>query len=247
MIPENEAGSIAAVRARIAQACAACGRDPDTVRLVAVSKTVGPAVIRAFHRAGQVIFGENRAQDLRDKARALADLPDLRWHFIGTIQTNKVKYLYPIAELVHSVDRPEVVEAMAEFGRKTGRLCPFLLEFHISDEPSKHGFAPEEAEAVIRGVAARSDVRAVGLMGMAPFVADPGPVRAAFARLRAVFEASRAWEGPGYRATELSMGMSDDFPLAIEAGATLVRIGRAVFEPVVGAGVPPDPRAPEGG
>lgn len=216
------------VRGRIAAACAACGRDPASVRLVAVSKTAAAAAIRRFAAAGQPAFAENRAQDYRDKQGALADL-GLEWHFIGSIQTNKIKYFYKTAALVHSVDRRELIEAFAAWGRKSGRCCPFLLEVHISDEASKHGFAPGEVLGEVRALAGRDDLDCRGLMGMAPFVDDPAVVRAAFAKLGALFRASREVSGPGYRAQELSMGMSDDFPLAIAEGATLVRIGRALF------------------
>ncbi len=227
--PSDPAVPLAAVRARIEQATRDCQRRPEEVRLVAVSKTVDASTIRQYHAAGQRDFAENRAQSFRDKAAALADLADLRWHFIGNIQTNKIKYFYPHACLVHSVDRPEVIEAMADWGRRTGRQCPFLLEVHIADETSKHGFAPEQLLDVIQSIATRTDVQVVGLMGMAPFVDDAGVVRHAFVRLRRLFEASRKLVGPGYQARELSMGMTDDFPLAIAEGATIVRIGRAVF------------------
>lgn len=217
------------VQERVNEAARRAGRDPAAITLVAVSKTVGPEVIREMHTAGQAVFGESRPQSLRDKARDLAAL-SLRWHFIGPLQTNKIKYVYPVAELVHSVDRQELLAAFSEAAEKAGRRCPCLLEVHISDEPTKRGFGCDEVLSVIRAVRddPRLDIR--GLMGMAPFVQDQAIIRGAFRRLAELFRASRELAGPAYRPEALSMGMTDDFPIAIEEGATLIRIGRALFE-----------------
>ncbi|NLI79646.1 MAG: YggS family pyridoxal phosphate-dependent enzyme [Candidatus Riflebacteria bacterium] len=222
------AANLRQVRERIAEAARRAGRDPAGIRLVAVSKTVEADVIRALVAAGHTLCGESRPQVLRDKARLLADTP-VRWHFIGPLQSNKIKYVYPVAELVHSIDRPDLLDAFAEWARRTGRRCPCLLEVHISDEATKQGFDPQEVLGVIERIRDNPDLDVQGLMGMAPFVPEEAPVRAAFRRLAGLFEASRALEGRGYRARELSMGMTDDFPLAVEEGATIVRIGRAVF------------------
>ncbi len=216
------------IQDRIAQAARAAGRDPAAVQLVAVSKTVDTPVIAELLAAGHTLCGESRPQVLRDKARALAGTP-VRWHFIGPLQTNKIKYVYPVAELIHSVDRPELLDALRAWARKTGRRCPCLLEVHVSGEPTKQGFGPDEVLPVIAGLRTDPDLDVRGLMGMAPFVPEEGPVRAAFRRLAELFRASRDLEGPAYRAQDLSMGMTDDFPIAIEEGATLVRIGRALF------------------
>jgi hypothetical protein len=205
------------------------GRNPLDITLVAVSKTVGPDEIVQLLDQGQVILGENRPQALRDKAKD-PRLARARWHFIGNLQTNKMKYVYPVAELVHSVDRLELVEEFGNWFRKTGRKCPFLLEVHISDETSKSGFAPDEVMKVIQSLKDRDDIDVRGLMGMAPFVDDETVVRGAFRRLAALLAETRACEGGGYRAQTLSMGMSDDFHLAIEEGSTMIRVGRALFE-----------------
>jgi pyridoxal phosphate enzyme (YggS family) len=185
-------------------------------------------VVAELLAAGHTVCGESRPQALRDKARALAGRP-VRWHFIGPLQTNKIKYVYPIVELIHSVDRPELLDALRQWARKTGRRCPCLLEVHISDEPTKQGFAPDEVLSVIAGLRNDPDLDVRGLMGMAPFVSEEAPVRSAFRRLAELFRASRDLGGPAYHAQELSMGMTDDYPIAIEEGATIVRIGRALF------------------
>jgi len=228
------AGNLESVQRRIALAATRSGRRPVDVRLVAVTKSVGLPQMQELYRCGQNVFGENRPQALRDRVRDLAEL-DIHWHFIGNLQSNKIKYVYPVAELVHSVDRLELIDVFGEWFRKTGRKCPCLLEVHIADEDSKSGFPPEEILEVIRAVAGREDVKVVGLMGMAPFVENEMVVRAAFRRLAMLFSHSLALEGPGYQARELSMGMSSDFEWAVEEGATIVRVGTALFESSEGA------------
>jgi len=138
---------------------------------------------------------EGRPQVLRDKARDLADLP-LHWHFIGPLQSNKVKYVYPVAELVHSIDRPELLEEFAGWAARTGRRCPCLLEVHISGEATKQGFAPGEVPEVIRRFREDPNLDIRGLMGMAPFVEDQTVVRAAFRSLAELFRATRDLAGP---------------------------------------------------
>jgi len=220
--------NLQAVLDRIAAAAGRSGRPAQAVTLVAVTKTVEPAVMADLHRAGQAVFGENRPQALRDKSKALAPLP-IRWHMIGTLQSNKIKYVYPLVEMIHSVDRRDLLEEFPRWAEKTGRVCPCLLEVHISDEETKQGLAPEEVLGVIEACRERPGLDIRGLMGMAPFVDDPAVVRGAFRKLAGLFQASRALEGPSYHARELSMGMSDDFEIAIEEGATIVRVGRALF------------------
>ncbi|MFZ2959832.1 MAG: YggS family pyridoxal phosphate-dependent enzyme [Candidatus Ozemobacteraceae bacterium] len=216
------------VRERIASAAGRSGRVAEAITLVAVTKTVDAGIIRALALAGQTKFGENRPQILRDKSRLLADL-SVSWHQIGTLQSNKIKYVYPTVELVHSIDRPAIIDAFAEWAEKTGKCCPCLLEVHISDEESKQGFDPGEVLDVILKLRDRPGLDVRGMMGMAPFTEDRNIVRAAFKKLRRVFEESRQCEGRSYRAVELSMGMSDDFEIAVEEGSTMVRVGRALF------------------
>lgn len=216
------------VSAAIAAAEKRAGREPGSVKLVAVSKTVDESAIKEMFAAGQRVFAEGRPQVLRDKARNLADV-DLHWHFIGPLQSNKIKYVYPVAELVHSLDREELLLQFVEFAAKTGRKCPCLLEVHISDEETKQGFAADEVLEIVKKYRDNEHLDIVGMMGMAPFVAEEAVIRACFKKLADLFARSRELEGPGYHARELSMGMSNDFEIAVEEGATLVRVGTALF------------------
>jgi pyridoxal phosphate enzyme (YggS family) len=212
----------------ISAAAKNAGRNAEQVKLIAVSKTVDVEAIKEMHAAGQKVFAENRAQTLRDKHRILADLP-VEWHFIGPLQSNKIKYVYPVAALVHSIDREDILEQFIAWSKKTGRQCPCLLEVHISAEETKHGFAPEEVLDVIKKYNNNEHLNIVGIMGMAPFADDQQLIRKSFRKLAELFAKSKELEGKSYQAQELSMGMSGDFKIAIEEGATLVRIGTALF------------------
>jgi pyridoxal phosphate enzyme (YggS family) len=191
---------------------------PAGVTLVAVSKTQPAAAIREAYAAGQRDFGENYAQEWREKADALADLPDLRWHFIGGLQTNKVKYLAGRIAFVHTVDREELARELSRrFGQK-GAVARVFLEVNTGGEASKAGCAPEHAPALAAAIRSLPAVELVGVMGIPPPEDDPRPH---FRTLRALREAL------GVR--ELSMGMSGDWRVAIEEGATFVRLGTAIF------------------
>lgn len=216
------------IQAQIVAHAQAAGVNPGSVKLIAVSKTVDSRTIRAMHALGQVDFAENRPQMLRDKVRELADL-QIRWHFIGQLQSNKIKYVYPVAALVHSVDRRELLEEFCEWHQRTGRKCPLLLQVHISREAAKQGFACEEVLAVINEYSQSQHLDMRGLMGMAPLDGDEQTVSACFRELAELFAASRKHAGPAWKPEELSMGMSGDFHLAIAEGATMIRIGTALF------------------
>jgi PLP dependent protein len=220
------AESLAQVRHGIARACDVAGRDPSEVHLVAVSKTHPPEVIRAAHAAGQRDFGENYAQELRDKARALADLPDLRWHFIGRIQSNKARYIAPIAVRVHAVDSLEHARALAE--RAEGRPVACLVAVNVADEDTKSGVLPPDALSLCHALHALPGLDLKGLMTMPPPTADPEQAAPYFARLAELAARGRA---EGLPLVELSMGMTGDYPVAIRHGATWVRIGTALFGP----------------
>lgn len=224
------AQNLVGVKARIKSAAERVGRNPETITLVGVTKSVTTKEILELAACGQVIIGESRPQVIRDRMEELKDHRELKWHMIGSLQSNKIKYLYQNVELVHSLDRPELIEHFAEWFRKTGRKCPCLLEVHISEEESKRGFSPDRLSDFIRSIKDRQDVLICGMMGMAPFVEDRTVVRQSFKKLAMLFSASREIQGSGYQATHLSMGMSDDFELAIEEGSTMVRIGHALFE-----------------
>ena len=205
------------------------GRKSGSVRLLAVSKTVGSDKIQEMFDFGQRAFGENRPQSLRDKAKELEKLP-IEWHFIGHLQNNKIKYVYQVAALVHSIDRRELLDEFIDWAKKTGRKCPVLLEVHISGEEAKQGFEVEEVLDVIKDYRDNEFLDIRGMMGMALLDADNSLIRACFKKLADLFEQSKSLEGPAYKAMELSMGMSGDYQIAIEEGATIVRVGTALFK-----------------
>ena len=216
---------LAEVKQRIEEATRRAGRAPGSARLVAVSKGKPAEAIRAAFAAGQRDFGENYAQELIAKAEALSGLADLRWHAIGQLQRNKAKQVARVASVVHSVDR---VDLAGELDRRAGaasRAIDVLVEVNIAGEATKSGCAPGEAAAVLDAIAEASNLRAVGFMTMAPFFDDPELARPMFAALRAL----RDKLGGASALPELSMGMSHDFEVAIEEGATLVRVGTAIF------------------
>ena len=217
------------VKTEIINSMTESGRNPDSVKLLAVSKTVGSDKIKEMFDLGQRDFGENRPQVLRDKAKELENIP-INWHFIGHLQSNKIKYVYPVATLVHSIDCRELLEEFILWAKKTGKKCPVLLEVHISREEAKQGFDVDEVLDVISSYNNNDYLDIRGLMGMAPLDADEEKVRACFKELAGLFEKSKKLEGKSYKAQELSMGMSGDFPIAIAEGATIVRIGTALFQ-----------------
>ena len=221
------AANLAAVRTRLAAACRAAQREADAVQLLAVSKTHPAAAVRAAHAAGQRLFGENRVQELVAKARELGDLTDLRWHLIGSLQTNKVRDLLrvPGLAMVHSLDRVALADELQRALAPAGRRLEVLLQIHATDETTKHGCPPAAAAELLAHVLGRCPALAVcGVMAMGPLVGDALPVfRAVVAlrdRLRAQFALPLA---------TLSLGMSSDAEAAIAAGSTLVRLGTAVF------------------
>jgi pyridoxal phosphate enzyme (YggS family) len=214
---------VAAVRRAIAAAAARAGRDPAAVTLVAVSKGFGPEAVAAAAAAGVTDVGENRVQEALAKMAALGAL-GVRWHLIGRLQTNKVRLLGDRFHLIHAVDRPQLVEELA---RRLPGPQDVLMEVNVSGEASKAGVRPEGAADLARAIRASGRLRLRGLMTVAPAVADPEAARPCFVRLRQLRD--RLQEVLGAPLPDLSMGMSGDFPVAVEEGATLVRVGRAIF------------------
>ncbi len=207
---------------RVALAAVRSGRRPEEVVVVAVGKTFSPEILMTVYDAGHRDFGENRAQELSTKASVLP--ADVRWHFVGPLQRNKVRLVRPAVALLHSMDRVALGEAWL---KGPGTPPPVLVEVNIGEEPQKSGVSPDRASEVIgRLVELGVDVR--GLMTIPPRVETPGAARPYFRRMAALREALR-FEFP--QIDELSMGMSDDFEVAIEEGATLVRVGQAIFGP----------------
>lgn len=196
---------------------------PSTVQLVAVSKFKPVEDILAAYAAGQRDFGENRPQELAAKAQQLPK--DIRWHFIGHLQTNKLKMVLPYVTLIHSVDSERLLSAIDQAARLQGRRVDCLLEVHIAREATKQGFLPEEAEALARRIGDYPGIRLRGVMGMATFTDDTEVVRGEFRTLKAL--ADRLSDIPD--CDQVSMGMSEDWPIAVEEGTTLVRIGTFIF------------------
>ena len=196
---------------------------PSTVQLVAVSKFKPVEDIRLAYDAGQRLFGENRPQELAQKAKLLP--ADIQWHFIGHLQTNKVTLILPFVTLIHSVDSEHLLAEIDRQARALGKRVDCLLEVHIARETTKQGFLPEEAEALARHIGDYPNVRLRGVMGMATFTDDSAEVRQEFRTLKALSQ--RLSDIPD--CDQVSMGMSEDWRIAVEEGTTLVRIGTSIF------------------
>jgi len=215
------------VRSRIAAAARAAGRDPQDIRLLAVTKGFPPDVVRAGYALGQRAFGENYVQEATAKMRALADLPDIEWHLIGPLQRNKTRVAGEAFAWVETVARLDIAERLAA-ARAGARPLSICVQVNISGESAKSGVAPEGAVALALAVARLSQLSVRGFMGIAEETADVARQRALFRVLRQVFEDARA---AGLALDTLSMGMSADLEAAIAEGATLVRLGTALFGP----------------
>jgi len=211
--------SIKAIASRV-------GRDSQSVKLVLVTKQVDVERIRIAYDLGERDFGENRVQELLGKASALP--PDIRWHFIGRLQTNKVREVVGIAHLVHSVDSLRLAEKLEEEGRKSNMKISALIQCNTSGEQTKSGLAPEEIGKFLERAGDFGNIEFKGFMTMAPLGAKEEVVRKTFSELRKILESARK-KSPRFAWEHLSMGMSQDYEIAIEEGATLVRIGTAVF------------------
>jgi len=227
------AARLAAIRARIAAAAARAGRAPEVVRLVGASKLQPLEALRTACAAGLRRFGENRVQEGLAKAPALP--ADVEWHLLGPLQTNKVRAALRLFTVFHAIDRAAIAAALDTEAGALGRTVHGLLEVNLGGEPTKHGFAPAGLAAEVAPLAGLEHLRIVGLMTIPPPAGDAESARPWFARLRALgaeLNARPEWRG---RLTELSMGMSDDFEVAVEEGATYVRVGTLLF----GARTPP--------
>lgn len=221
------ADNITAVRARIGAALERSGRAGERVSLVAVTKTVPVERIREALAAGVTDLGENRLQEAAPKAEAIG--PGPTWHFIGNLQRNKVRHVVRFAELIHSVDRLSLLEEIDRRAARIGKVQRVLIELNVAGEESKSGAAPEGLDGIVRAAAGLSHVRIEGLMTMAPLVSDPESVRPVFRQTAAFFDKMSKTTAPNVEMTYLSMGMTDDFEVAIEEGSNMVRIGRAIF------------------
>ncbi|MCS7304523.1 MAG: YggS family pyridoxal phosphate-dependent enzyme, partial [Thermoguttaceae bacterium] len=217
---------------RIAEAARRSGRSPEQIRLVAVTKYVGPEEIRLLVQAGCGLLGESRPQALWAKAAALSDLP-VQWHLVGHLQRNKVARTLPLVQMIQSVDSLRLLEALNQQAAKLARPIPVLLEVNISSEPTKTGLPPQELEPILAQMPQFPYVQVHGLMTLAGLEGGLERARRDFAALRQLRDRLLPRCPEGVQLQELSMGMSGDFEVAIEEGATMVRIGTALFEGIL--------------
>jgi pyridoxal phosphate enzyme (YggS family) len=225
------ADNVAAIRERIARAAARVGRAPDTVTLMAVSKTVEPERIKEAYAAGLRIFGENRVQEFGDKAAALAGLKDIEWHLIGHLQSNKARKTAELFSAVDSVDSLRLAERLNQAAEQAGRKLAVLIEMKVGEEESKAGIPLDspELENVLSAAPKLMHLQIRGLMTVPPFTESPEGARPYFRVLRDLRDQIAARILPAVQMGVLSMGMSHDFEVAIEEGSTCVRVGTAIF------------------
>lgn len=218
-------------RATIAAAARRAGRSPEEVTIVAVTKAFPPEVVRAAVAAGLTHIGENRVQEARDKRAQLGELRGVTWHLVGHLQKNKAAAALHLFDLIHSVDSLELAQLLARRAEALGKVVPILLEVNVGGEATKFGFRlddPSPLYRTVEAVLALPPLRLEGLMTVAPICSDPEEVRPVFRRLRELRDVLRD-RYPDAPWSHLSMGMTDDYPVAVEEGATLVRLGRALF------------------
>jgi len=224
-VPDELAANLEVVRRTIAERAMRAGRDPASITLVAVTKTFPVARIREAIALGLTTLGENRVQEAVSKIDAIGTR-DAAWHLIGHLQTNKAKLIEGRFAMVQSIDRVEVVEAL---DRRLTRPLDVLIDVNVAEEPQKTGALPVDLPAIAQAVVAASQLRLRGLMTVAPMASDPEQVRPVFRRLRALRDETN--QRLGMALPVLSMGMTDDYPIAVEEGATMLRLGRALFGP----------------
>jgi hypothetical protein len=219
--------NIIQVRQRIAAAAARCNRSPDSVKLLAVTKTVAPELVQQAIKAGVTACGENYVQEAREKIGLIRE--KVQWHMIGYLQTNKAKYVVNLFDYIHSVDRLELAREIDKRAGLIGRKINILIEVNVSGEESKSGIETSRVLALIKDVSLLENLNVKGLMTMAPYSTNPENSRPCFSALKNLQQKIIQEGIAGIQMDELSMGMTDDFEIAIEEGATLLRIGRAIF------------------
>jgi len=224
MIP----ASVKMIRERIARCCERIGRDPVEVTLVAVAKTFPVEMVREVVQAGVGDIGENYVQELRHKREALGD-KDIRWHFVGHLQSNKARMVASFAHLIHAVDSVALARELDRRAREAGRVLDVLVEVNTTGEESKFGVRPDGAESLVRSMQPFPNLRIAGLMTIGPFLPDPEGSRPMFRLLRELRDSIAAVPQDNVTMRHLSMGMTGDFEVAIEEGATIIRIGTAIF------------------
>ncbi len=221
------ADRLATIQRAIAEAAERSGRDPATVRIVAVTKGIDRETVELAYRAGLRIFGENRVQEALQKFQTTPLPSDAELHLIGSLQTNKARHAVRLFSMIHSVDRLQLVTELDRRAGQVGRRIPVLIQVNVAREPQKHGCAPEDAPVILEAILGSSHLDLRGLMTIAPLTHDTELLRSVFRQLR--FLRDELEQRYAHPLPELSMGMSNDYPIAVEEGATLVRIGRALF------------------
>jgi PLP dependent protein len=223
--------NVAIIRERIAAAAARVGRNPDSITLMAVSKTVEPERIKQAYATGVRVFGENRVQEFAEKAASLADMNDAEWHLIGHLQSNKAKRATELFQAVDSVDSLRLAERLNQSAEQTGKKLAVLIEIKVGEEESKAGIPLDspELENLLRAAPQIAHLQIRGLMTVPPFTEDPEGARPYFRLLRDLRDTIAGRKLPGIAMDVLSMGMSHDFEVAIEEGSTCVRVGSAIF------------------
>ncbi|GAB6100594.1 YggS family pyridoxal phosphate-dependent enzyme [Halanaerocella petrolearia] len=216
------------IETRVKEAATKANRNPEEVKLVAVSKTYSLDKIKEVSKEGLVNFGESRVQELRDKYE---EMPDLNWHMIGHLQRNKVKYLARMdnCKLIHSLDSLRLAKKIEDRGEKAGRKINALVQVNVAGDENKYGFAPEKVKDFLTKVSSFSHLQIKGLMTILPYFDDPEEARPYFGQLRELFNDIKEEQISGVEMKELSMGMTNDFEVAIEEGATIIRVGRGIF------------------
>jgi len=220
------ARNLALIQEKIARAAERSGRQPSEVKLVAVTKGVAPERIKEALSCGVKAFGENRVQEFQQKHQVLGDL--VEWHFIGHLQRNKAKYLVGKIELLHSLDSLKLAKTLEDLAARSGTIWKVLVQVNVSGEPTKHGIAPSELDYFLEELRKFKGLEVCGLMTIAPYSPNPETVRPVFRKLRQLRDECTR-KNPWFDMKHLSMGMSADFEVAVEEGATIVRIGSAIF------------------
>ncbi|MEZ5330707.1 MAG: YggS family pyridoxal phosphate-dependent enzyme [Thermoanaerobaculia bacterium] len=228
-MPDEVASRLLSIRDRIARACERSERDPGSVTLVGAAKRQPVEALRAAHRAGLVVFGENRVQEAETMRELLPEVEE--WHLIGPLQSNKARRAVEIFSTVHSVDRAKIARVLAAEAERAGRRLPCFFEVNLGNEESKHGFPADDLSARLAPLADLAWLEPLGLMAIPPYEEDPEASRPWFRRLRELSETLRSTPAWSHLPAGLSMGMSGDFEVAVEEGASHVRVGTALFGP----------------
>ncbi len=221
--------NLAEIKQRIETACKNCGRNPNEITLVAVSKMHPVEAITTAREAGQLHFGENKVQELVPKMDAFENDPEIVWHMIGTLQTNKIKYLAKSVHWIHSVPKLKALKEIQKRAASEDRVINVLIQVNISDEDQKSGCEPDDLPGLIQRAEEMPNLVIRGLMGMASFTDNMDQVRSEFRLLRTLFDQEKAKDYKNAKLEHLSMGMTNDLEVAIEEGSTMLRIGTAIF------------------